>query len=145
VFGHELTNLARHARRDRHFAEIYHPLTGEVYGGMQEASGRGIILWEATSRQTWAATAYVRMILLGLVGMRFDTDGVRLEPCVPSGVTFVEIRNLRYRKMNLSVTIQGSGTNVKECTINGQPAGESPLLGASETGPRHAVIVLKPG
>ena len=75
VFGHEFFNLANHAARDKHFAEIYHPITGRPYGGLQENQGQGIILWEATSRQTWAATAYLRMVLLGLVGMRFNTDG----------------------------------------------------------------------
>jgi hypothetical protein len=141
VFGHEFFNLAKHARRDRQFAEIYHPLTGEIYGGMQEASGKGIILWEATSRQTWAATAYLRMLLLGLAGMRFDTDGVRFDPCVPSGITFVEIQNLTYRNMDLTLTIRGSGTKVTECTLNGQ-ATEIPFVNASEDGRQHVVIVL---
>ena len=64
IFGHELFNLAAHAVRDRQFAEIYHPLTGEIYGGLQENGGR-IVLWNATSRQTWAATAYIRMVFDG--------------------------------------------------------------------------------
>ena len=143
VFGHELFNLARHARRDRQFAEIYHPLTGEIYGGMQEASGKGIILWEATSRQTWAATAYLRMILLGLAGMRFDTDGVRFEPCVPSGIAFVEIHNMKYRNMDLDITVRGTGTKVRQCVINGQ-ASEIPFLDASNDGDQHVVLVLSP-
>jgi glycogen debranching enzyme len=143
VFGHELFNLAQHARRDRQFAEIYHPSTGEIYGGMQEASGKGIILWEATSRQTWAATAYVRMILLGLAGMRFDTKGVRFEPCVPGGIAFVEIQNVKYRNMNLHVIIHGNGTKIKECTINGQPAG-IPFLESSRDGQQHVALILGP-
>ena len=143
VFGHELFNLAKHARRDRQFAEIYHPLTGEIYGGMQEASGKGIILWEATSRQTWAATAYLRMVLLGLSGMQFDTEGVRFQPCVPEGISFVEVQNLKYRNMDLMITIRGSGTKVTECTINGQ-ASEIPFLDASEDGRQHVVIALSP-
>ncbi len=141
VFGHELFNLAQHARRDRQFAEIYHPLTGEIYGGMQEAGEQGIILWQATSRQTWAATAYLRMILLGLAGMRFDTEGLGFQPCVPSGISFVEIQNLKYRNMDLTVTIQGSGTSVKECKINGHAA-EVPWLSVSDAGLQHVVISL---
>jgi glycogen debranching enzyme len=140
VFGHELFNLAQHARRDRQFAEIYHPLTGKIYGGLQEASGKGIIVWEATSRQTWAATAYLRMILLGLAGMRFDTQGVRFQPCVPSTISLVEIQNLRYRNMEMVITIRGSGTNVKECTVNGQ-ALDAPFLNPSTAGRQHVVIL----
>jgi hypothetical protein len=32
VFGHEFFNLAAHAARDKHFAEIYHPITGQWAG-----------------------------------------------------------------------------------------------------------------
>ncbi len=120
VFGHELLNLADHARRDRQFAEIYHPLTGEIYGGMQEASGKGIILWEATSRQTWAATAYIRMILFGLVGLRIDETGFQVHPCVPDGISHVELRNLRYRDTFLNITIRGMGTKVRGHTTHGE-------------------------
>lgn len=120
IFGHELFNLAIHARRDKQFAEIYHPLTGEVYGGLQENGNRGIVLWEATSRQTWAATAYLRMVLLGLAGLRFDADGVRFQPCLPNDVAHVELRNVSYRKMRLDIAIRGSGTKVQEVLVNGQ-------------------------
>ena len=109
--------------------------------GCRRPASKGIILWEATSRQTWAATAYLRMILLGLAGMRFDTEGVGFQPCVPSGISFVEIQNLKYRNMDLTVTIHGSGTNVKECTINGQAA-EVPWLSVSDAGRQHVVISL---
>lgn len=142
VFAHELFNLAQHARRDRHFAEIYHPVTGEAYGGMQEASGKRIILWEATSRQTWAATAYLRMILLGLVGMRFDCDGVQFQPCVPDGISFVQIDNVKYRNTHLKITIQGTGTKIKNCTINGKHAATA-FMDVAQTGQQNIMIVLQ--
>jgi glycogen debranching enzyme len=119
VFGHELFNLAAHAVRDRQFAEIYHPLTGEIYGGLQENGGR-IVLWNATSRQTWSATAYIRMVLTGLAGMRFDTDGLRFQPVMPKGVGNVHLSNIRYRKMALDITVQGNGAKIKQCRINGK-------------------------
>lgn len=138
VFGHELLNLAAHARRDRQFAEIYHPVTGEIYGGMQEASGKGIILWEATSRQTWAATAYMRMILLGLVGLRFDARGFSVGPCVPTGISYVELRNLNYRGTLSNITIHGTGTKVKRCTVNGQDSPSALIEPGSS--PKNIVI-----
>jgi glycogen debranching enzyme len=119
IFGHELLALAAHAVRDKQFAEIYHPLTGEIYGGLQENGGR-IVLWNATSRQTWAATAYIRMVLMGLAGMRFDTDGLRFQPCMPKGITSVHLSNIRYRKMALDITVQGSGSKIKRSAINGK-------------------------
>ena len=141
VFGHEFFNLAAHAARDKHFAEIYHPITGQPYGGLQEREGRGIVLWEATSRQTWAATAYLRMVLLGLVGMRFDTDGVRFQPCIAKGISSVELRNLNYRKVNLAVTIRGTGTKVKQCLVNGQESRDG-FVPATDEGHREVTIIL---
>jgi glycogen debranching enzyme len=141
IFGHEFFNLAAHAVRDKHFAEIYHPITGQVYGGLQESAGRGIILWEATSRQTWAATAYLRMVLLGLVGMRFDTDGIRCQPCVPQGISSVELRNVRYRNMNLEVTIRGTGTHVRTCLVNGQKSNDG-FVPVTQQGRQQVIITV---
>jgi len=140
IFGHELLALAAHAMRDNQFAEIYHPITGEIYGGLQE-NGRGIVLWNATSRQTWAATAYIRMVLLGLAGMRFDTDGIRFQPCVPKGISTVELRNLNYRKMMIDVTIRGSGTKVKELLVNGKASADG-FLAAQDEGRKAVTITL---
>ena len=141
MFGHEFFNLANHAARDKHFAEIYHPITGRPYGGLQENQGQGIILWEATSRQTWAATAYLRMVLLGLVGMRFDTDGVRFQPCVPKGISSVDLRNVHYRRMIINVKIRGTGTQVKRCLINGTEVADNRLVAQVE-GPQEIEILL---
>jgi glycogen debranching enzyme len=142
VFAHELFNLAKHANRDKQFAEIYHPLTGEIYGGMQEAGKKGIVLWRATSRQTWAATAYIRMILTGLLGMRFSPDGVRFKPCLPEGVTRVELRGLIYRRMSVDVAIRGKGRAVQSIRIDGQARADA-LLSARGQGKKTVSIVLE--
>ena len=123
IFGHELFALAAHACRDKQFAEIYHPLTGEIYGGLQE-NGQGIHLWNATSRQTWSATAYLRMVFTGLVGMRFNIDGLRFQPCMPKGVGKIHLSNIRYRKMAIDITVQGNGSKIKQSSINGKAAGD---------------------
>jgi glycogen debranching enzyme len=141
LFAHELLNLAAHAVRDRQFAECYHPITGEIYGGLQEKQGQGIILWKATSRQTWAATAYLRMVLFGLAGMRFNSDGVRFQPCVPNGISHVELRNVNYRGMIFDLAIGGTGTTVKQCLINGG-AGNGGLLSADGAGRKQVAITL---
>jgi glycogen debranching enzyme len=141
VFAHELFNLAAHAARDKQFAEIYHPITGKIYGGLQENGGQGIILWQATSRQTWAATAYLRMVLLGLAGLRVDSEGVRFQPCLPKGVSRVELGNVAYRRMTLDVTVRGGGTKVKQLLVNGQEAKDG-LLGAAGEGRKQVVIIV---
>ena len=99
------------------------------------------MLWEATSRQTWAATAYLRMVLLGLVGMRFDTDGVSFQPCVPKGMSSVELRNVHFRRMIIDVTIRGTGAKVTQCLVNGKEAVDRHL--ATQTGePQNVAILL---
>jgi glycogen debranching enzyme len=140
IFGHELFNLAAHAVRDKQFAEIYHPITGEIYGGLQE-NGQGIHLWNATSRQTWSATAYIRMVFMGLAGMRFDTDGVRFQPCMPKGVGSVHLSNVCYRKMTLDITVQGNGSKIKKSTINGKEAADC-FLPADGEGRKTVTITV---
>jgi glycogen debranching enzyme len=138
VFAHELFALAKHACRDKQFVEIYHPLTGEIYGGLQE-NGRGITLWNATCRQTWSATAYLRMIYLGLVGMRFDTDGLRFQPCVPRGISSVELKNVHYRDMILDIALEGTGTAVKEILVNDAKSPDG-FLPAADKGQKRIQI-----
>ncbi len=141
IFAHELFQLAEHACRDRHFAEIYHPDTGEVYGGMQEAGKeRGIALWSATSRQTWAATAFLRMVLLGVAGMRFEEGGLRFQPCLPPGISKLALRNIHYRGMQIELNIEGNGATSEACSIGGVPA--EPFLRADDTGLKSVSIVM---
>ncbi len=87
AFKYEFKSLAEHARRDKQFVEIYNPLTGEKYGGMQEPLLKDGKVWEAANRQTWSATAYLRMILMGLFGMSFNASGINFNPLVPLTMT----------------------------------------------------------
>jgi glycogen debranching enzyme len=120
VFGHELFQLARHAFRDNQFAEIYHPFTGEIYGGLQERRGRGVVLWESQPRQSWAASAYVRMLLFGLLGMEVTPEGVRFAPCVPAGIEQIEVTNLMLRGLRLDVVVRRTGARKTEESISWQ-------------------------
>ncbi len=144
VFAHELYNLAKHAVRDNQFAEIYHPLTGDIYGGMQEAGQRGIVLWNATSRQTWAATAFVRMIVYGLAGMRFQEDGISFKPCLPPGITRLELGNLIYRNTKLGVTLSGTGQHVISMTAHGKTVTDG-FVPNNGMGPAPMKIAIRMG
>lgn len=116
-FRFELFGLAGLAVRDGMFAEIYHPLTGEVYGGLQE--GALGWRWHSCRRQTWSATAYLRMVLMGLLGMDFSLQGIAFRPLLPSGVSHVELHGLPYRKASLHIVVNGSGTQIREFSVNG--------------------------
>jgi len=132
IFRHELDKLAEHASRDAHFAEIYHPVTGEIYGGRQEWHQNGIVEWKSCMRQTWSATAFMRMILMGMIGMEFSPAGIAFKPLVPENCSSVKLTGLRYRKMEIAISITGTGTTIKEFRINGEPRDRYELSSAGE-------------
>ena len=104
VFDRELKAQTENALHDYQFAEIYHPVTGEIYGGRQE-NGNGIIEWRAEPYQTWSATAYLRNIYLDLVGMRFDTDGICFRPVKTKLTANIKLSNFRYRDCVLNISV----------------------------------------
>lgn len=133
LFAFELHTLAKHACRDTHFAEVYHPVTGEMYGGEQE-----YVKWKSCSRQTWCATGYISMIMKSLVGMEFSPQGITFKPLLPAGFEKVELRNISYRNITMDVLIYGQGSKISEFTING---GKAPTFIPSTAEGYQKVIV----
>lgn len=140
LLGHEVFALARHACRDRHFSEIYHPITGEEYGGVQETpDGRGLGRWNSCERQTWSATGYLRMVLSGLCGLEFAEEGVHARPVLPEGIEIVELAGLKYRDAVLSLKIS---RGARSCRVNGEPAPEA-FVSATARGAQVLEIVTE--
>ncbi len=130
---HELSNLAKHANRDMQFAEIYHPYTGEIYGGIQEKGRYGVVgLWKATNRQTWSATGYIRMVLNGLLGINVDEQGVEIEPRIPEEFEEIELTNLKYRDTLLSIKITGNGSQISKIAVNGEVREKAQVLNGAK-------------
>lgn len=123
VFFRELSSVAKNVCRDKQFGEYYSPFTGKIEFGHQEGwymyPRYEIHEWEPASRQTWSATAYIRMILYGLLGMEFNVNEINFKPNLPENMNNVSFKNLRYRNMILNLTIKGNGRNIKSYTING--------------------------
>jgi len=119
VFAHELNTLTAHAWRDKQFVEVYHPDTGLPYGGIQESNAEVWHEWAACDRQSWSASGYLRLILMGLFGMSFDMAGVRFRPCVPESFEWLRLRGLRYRGAELDVEIAGHGCEIAAFRVNG--------------------------
>ncbi|MCK5739788.1 hypothetical protein KAH55_11425 [bacterium] len=128
IFDHEFFRLTEFANRDSHFTEIYHPETGEIYGGLQEKIG-GIGMYKSCRRQTWSATGYLSMVLFGLVGMRIRKNGIDFEPYLPKNMTHLEIGPFFYRQTLLTVRLSGSGRNVRKVSLNGAAVAEPYLPG----------------
>jgi glycogen debranching enzyme len=141
LFTHELMRLTEYANRDVYFTEIYHPITGLPYGGVQELGDEPRHVWSSCARQTWSATGYLRLILHGVLGMRFDTRGVTFEPVMPDSVEYVCLQSLPYRGMHITITVERKGDHVHTCHINGRVQSHA-FINATEEGDQSVHIVL---
>jgi hypothetical protein len=136
----EIRLLTEKATRDAQFAEIYHPDTGAIYGGMQETS-KGIRLWKSLPRQTWCATGYIRMWLRSVFGMQFEPEGIALTPWLPAGLEHVRLDGLRYRGATWNVFVEGHGAP-GQVLIDDQPATRA-WLPARMTGEHQLRVILQ--
>ena len=119
-FSHEFNALTRHAIRDFQFVEIYHPTKGTPYGGIQEPHLQEWKEWFCAERQTWSATAYLRMIFRNILGMNFTEKGITFKPFLLNEVNSMSLLGLKYRNSVLDINISGSGTRIKHFYINGK-------------------------
>jgi len=142
LFYHEYHHMAHNALRDMQFLEIYHPLTGQPYGGVQESNPNGeITLWKSTEVQTWSATAYMSMTMRGMFGMEFTSNGLVFSPMVDQVYENLRLINIPYRAMILDVYITGKGSNVAKFEVNGEIR-KAPFVNANETGRKLIKITL---
>ncbi len=109
-FAHEFLALARNAVRDGFFSEVYHPQTGERFGGWQEWRNQ-TVEWKSEIRQMWCATGFFRMTLFDLAGMRFEEDGIHIAPTKIGCVNSLCLRSLKYRQAEVSIMITPDGWN----------------------------------
>lgn len=142
IFLNEFNNLTAHALRDFQFVEIYHPKTGLPYGGIQEPSVNNWTEWFCAERQTWSATAYLRMVLRGLFGMEFNENGITFQPYLPENIHEIVIYNLKYRNANLDIKVTGKGKDIAGFKINGVE-NTNFVLKANAAGKQKIEIELK--
>lgn len=142
LLARELLAWTDHIRRDNQCDEIYHPETGEKYGGLTNYGVDDIGPFGSASRQTWSATGYMRMCLMGVLGLRIDADGVRFEPCMPEGLDWVHVKNLPYRDALLDVRVEGTGPALRSVTLDGE-ALDKAFVPAGICGRRELRIALE--
>jgi hypothetical protein len=117
----ELKLLAEKAVRDCFFSEIYHPVSGAIYGGVQERPQDGYpepIEWDSCRRQTWCATGFIQMVLSVLLGMKFKLEGIEFNLYLPVDINDIELNNIKYRDAVLNIKVKKS--NKDEFTLNGE-------------------------
>ncbi len=140
LFDREFAAQTANALRSMQFAEIYHPLTGEPYGGRQENYGIAITDWNAEPHQTWSATAYLRNVYMDLMGMEFKPDKIVFCPVESTLVKKRELKGLRYRNAVLNISVSGEGSDIKTFCVNGEE--RKPFISADESGELNIEIVL---
>jgi hypothetical protein len=103
VFLSEFNILTDKAIRDGQFYEIYHPVTGMPYGGIQEPIRNGkYSRLKSCEHQLWSATGYMSMILNGIGGLQSD---LRFKPADVPGLEFVEIKEFKCKKGSLDIRL----------------------------------------
>ena len=104
-----------------------------MYGGIQENGRYGVVgLWKATNRQTWSATGYIRMVLHGMLGIDVDEQGVEIEPRIPEEFEGIELTNLKYRDMLLSIRVTGNGSQIDKIVVNGEVREKAQVLNGAK-------------
>lgn len=139
MFDREFARLGARAARDGQFTEIYHPVTGLPYGGVQEDYyQRHLSLWESVPNTTWGATSYVCLVHKCLLGMDCRPDGIHFRPHLPPSVSKLSLSNIPYRGAMLHVEVARTGQ--KSFFLDGRPA--KPFLPASLEGERRVAITI---
>ena len=119
----ELETLTRNALRSGQFYEIYHPQTGEPYGGAQETDGPMKPDWASVPHQTWSATGYLRMLLFDLAGLHISEDGIHIHPARIADIQTLTLEGLRYRGAVIDLTVTPGGWD-KEAFVPADAAGK---------------------
>ncbi len=108
-YENELFLMAEKAVRDGQFREIYHPDTGEVYGGLQGSGNNDIFLWGSCSHQTWSATAYLSLIYYEMMGAELDKDSVTFTPYLPTGVNEATVSGFKVGNTTFDIVVVRGG------------------------------------
>ena len=141
ILMHVVNTLANFACRDLQFAEVYHPMTGEIYGGIQECNGDLEYEWKSCDRQTWSATAFIRLLLLDVIGMNFTVSGIEFKPQIEENISPLFVENIIYRKMVFDIEISGTGNKISEFYIDGILQ-KNAFLSADLEGKKKIKIIL---
>ncbi|HPJ20939.1 MAG TPA: hypothetical protein PLP30_06050 [Clostridia bacterium] len=103
VFINELSMLTDKAVRDGQFYEIYHPVTGMPYGGIQEPVRNGSYSrLKSCEHQLWSATGYMSMIINGIGGLQINLE---FRPTNVPGIEFIEIEGFKCKRGSLDIRL----------------------------------------
>lgn len=117
-FEFELFALAEKAVANGQFHEIYHPDTGEVYGGLQGSGKNDISLWGSVEHQTWSATGYLSLIYYHILGAEINDGSVSFTPYLPTGVNEATVSGFTVGNTTFEITITRGGDGISSFTYD---------------------------
>ncbi len=98
-----------------------------------DASTGGSWRWPG---QLWHAAGFVSLVLFGLLGIRYDVDGMTFTAAVSPELDGTRVDGLRYRQAQLDVEIRGHGRGCT-VTLDGRPVERIP----PDVSGRHSVVL----
>lgn len=94
-----------------------------------------------SSNMLWCLSGNLAITYRILFGIHFEKDGLRLEPFIPKALADTRtLTGFPYRKARLNITVEGYGSEIKECYINGKPS--KPFIPTSAKGDIDVRIVM---
>ena len=98
-------SLASKAVANGQFHEVYHPETGEVYGGLQGSGNNNIRLAHSVEHQTWSATGFLSLIYFHILGAKIEEGTVTFAPKLPTGVNKATVGGFKVGNTTFDITI----------------------------------------
>ncbi|GET28477.1 hypothetical protein [Prolixibacter sp. SD074] len=93
-----------------------------------------------SNRQLWSIAGNLAMVYRVFLGMDFHVDGIMFAPVIPIAYRGnFEVTNFHYRKMNLSIKVEGYGDEISRFSIDGK-AGKDYFLPGNLNG-KHKIII----
>ena len=126
AFDENLRLMAEKALKDGQFAEIYHSITGEIYGGLQENNNpknqkdigvNDIVMWKSARRQSWSATAFLSLIYYCVLGLQYNGDVLRIKPYLPGFLNEITVSDIPFGKDRLKITVKRNSDAPKEIIL----------------------------
>ena len=94
-----------------------------------------------SSNMLWSLAGNLAITYRVLFGIHFEKDGLRFEPFIPKALADTRtLTNFPYRNAKLNITVEGYGSQIKECYINGKKS--KPFISDKAKGNYDVRIVM---
>lgn len=142
LLAKEINDMARNRiNANGNYREIFDAITGEPEGGWES---NGQKLEKSEHDQGWSATGFIKAIHYGVMGMRFESDGLSFAPSLPEGWEGANLTGVKYRGMILNIKLTGIGNRISSFLLDGTAQAQS-KISSNLTGIHNIEISLNGG